>query len=113
MHFRVPALPMGPDELALAVAQAVLDFIANNPPLWESWKKKREGVAVEAAARMNPSATAAAGVGFGADKDKGSIQYVSLQDIQNGKVSLPGGGMKMPKDDAAGAPGADASEPFQ
>lgn len=38
---------------------------------------------------MNPSATAAAGVGFG--EDKGSVQYVALSDIKSGKVKLPPG----------------------
>lgn len=91
VHLRIPAVPMTPDQLADLTAKTMLEFIAANPPLWESWKKQRDETAVEAAARFNPSATAAAGVGFGQEKDQGSIKYISLQDIQNGKAILPSG----------------------
>ena len=45
--------------------------------------------ALEAAGYANPRA-AAESAGFGAE-NKGSIQYVSMQDIKSGKVKLPPG----------------------
>ena len=43
VHFRLTGqIPHTPEELATMCAQSILDFIANNPPLWESWKKKRD-----------------------------------------------------------------------
>ena len=43
VHFRPNGqIPHSPEELASMCAQSILDFIANNPPLWESWKKKRD-----------------------------------------------------------------------
>jgi hypothetical protein len=38
---------------------------------------------------VNPSATAATGLGFGEEKAKGSIKYVSMSDLQSGKVQIP------------------------
>lgn len=90
VHLVVPSIPMSPEDLATFTAQTILDFIAVNPPRWESWKKKRDDIAVEAAARMNPSATASANVGFGDNRGSATIQTVSMQDIQSGKVKLPG-----------------------
>ena len=90
VHLVVPSLPMTPDELAVYTAQTILDFIAINPPRWEGWKKKRDDMAIEAAARLNPSATAKAGVGFGDNRGDATIKTVSLSDIQSGKVKLPG-----------------------
>jgi shikimate kinase len=90
VHLVVPAAQMTPDELAVFTAQTILDFIATNPPRWEGWKKKRDDIAIEAAARMNPSATALAGVGFGDNRGDATIKRVSMQDIQSGKVKLPG-----------------------
>ena len=90
VHLVVPSIPMSPEDLATFTAQTILDFIAVNPPRWESWKKKRDDIAVEAAARMNPSATASANVGFGDNRGAATIQTVSIQDIQSGKVKLPG-----------------------
>lgn len=84
-----------PDEIAVTTAKSILQFIVDNPPLWAKWKAERDGQAVEAAARMNPAATAAADVGFGTGK-KGSIEFVSIQDIQSGKVKLPSG-VALPK----------------
>ena len=46
--------------------------------------------------QINPSATAAADVGFGADRAKGSVQYVALSDIKSGKVKLPAGSGNIP-----------------
>jgi hypothetical protein len=46
---------------------------------------------------MNPSATASAGVGFGEEREKGSIKYVSLQDLQDKKVVLPKSDDEKPK----------------
>lgn len=80
---------MSPDEIADKTVTTILDFIKSNPPMWSTWKKQRDAAAVEAAARANPSATAAAGVGFGEGVPKGTIQHVSIQDIQSGKVQLP------------------------
>lgn len=48
---------------------------------------------------MNPKATAEAGVGFG--ENKGSVQYVSLQDIESGKVKLPNGTGSQPVIDSS------------
>ena len=43
VHFRLNGqIPHTPEVLASMCAQSILDFIANNPPLWESWKKKRD-----------------------------------------------------------------------
>jgi shikimate kinase len=53
VHVVVPKEPRTPEELAETTAQAILDFIADNPPLWESWKKKRDNFAVEAAGRVS------------------------------------------------------------
>ena len=78
------------DDLASTLAKTIVQFILDNPPQWQQWKAARDGAAVEAAARMNPAATAASDVGFGTGK-KGSIQYVSIQDIESGKVQLPNG----------------------
>lgn len=75
VHLKIPPEKMTPDELALYTAQGILDFIAENPPRWQTWKTKRDQMAVEAAARMNPKATAEAGVGFGAER--GSV-FLSL-----------------------------------
>jgi shikimate kinase len=107
VHLVVPSTPMTPDELAVVTAQTILDFIAINPPRWETWKKKRDDIAIEAAARMNPAATASAGVGFGDNRGEASIQYVSMQDIQSGKIKLPGGdGFETQED-------GDMPQPFQ
>jgi shikimate kinase len=76
-----------PQQAARHVAQSMLDFIAQNPPMWEAWKKKRDDFAVQAAGRVNPQATASADVGFG--QKKGSITEVKLSDIKSGKVKLP------------------------
>ena len=88
---------LNPDDLSLGVANAVLRFIKDNPPLWQQWKAARENNAIDAgntqnsdiiymsiilailcnnffdlflylAARMNPAATASADVGFGTGK---------------------------------------------
>jgi shikimate kinase len=40
------------DEVTVQVANAIMKFIADNPPKWESFKKKREDFAVQAAARV-------------------------------------------------------------
>lgn len=106
VHLVVPSVPMTPDELAVYTAQRILDFIAINPPRWEGWKKKRDDIAIEAAARMNPAATASAGVGFGDNRGDATIQRVSLQDIQSGKVRLPGSDTQKSEDD-------DLPMPFQ
>jgi shikimate kinase len=53
IHLKVPSVPTSPEDLATLTAQSILDFIANNPPLWETWKKKREMIAVEAAGRVS------------------------------------------------------------
>jgi len=76
-------------EVAEITAKEILRFIKNNPPMWETWKKKRDMEALEAAGYANPRA-AAESAGFGAET-KGSIQYVSMQDIKSGKVKLPPG----------------------
>jgi len=90
VHLKIPTLPMTPDELAVHTAQTILDFIAINPPRWEGWKKKRDLNAVDAAARMNPKATYEANVGFGDNRGNAKIERVSMQDIESGKVKLPG-----------------------
>jgi hypothetical protein len=46
-----PAL--SPIEMADKVIQEILEVIEKNPPLWQSWKSKRDQLAVEAAARVN------------------------------------------------------------
>ena len=88
VHLVVPTMPLTPDELAVYTAQTILDFIAINPPRWEGWKKKRDDMAIEAAARMNPAATASAGVGFGDNRGDATIKRISL-----------GGETKSPDDD--------------
>ena len=42
-----------PEQVADRVVRDTLEFIAANPPLWQSWKAKRDQVAVEAAARVS------------------------------------------------------------
>jgi len=78
-----------PHEVAELTAKEILRFIKENPPLWETWKKKRDMEALQAAGYANPKA-AAENAGFGAGQ-KGSIQYVSMSDIKSGKVKLPPG----------------------
>jgi shikimate kinase len=53
VHLKLSGESRTPDQLAEMTAQAILDFIANNPPLWEGWKKKRDSFAVEAAGRVS------------------------------------------------------------
>lgn len=93
-------LQNSPDEVAAMTAKEILRFIKNNPPLWETWRKKRDMEALEAAGYANPKA-AAESAGFGAEK-KGSIQYVSMQDIKSGKVKLPPGTVIPNLDDQKG-----------
>jgi shikimate kinase len=78
-----------PEQLAELVAVKILTFIKANPPLWKTWSQKRSENALEAAGLMNPAA--ASTKGFGNQEKKGSIKYVSMQDIQSGKVKLPDG----------------------
>ncbi len=78
-----------PEQLAESVAIQILSFIKSNPPLWKTWSQKRNDNALEAAGLMNPAA--ASTKGFGNQEKKGSIKYVSMQDIQSGKVKLPDG----------------------
>jgi len=105
---RIPVDPaMSPDALADMVIEKMLEFIENNPPLWQSWKRNREKIAVDAAARLNPAATAAADVGFGANK--GTIKHVALSDIQSGAFKLPKSSAKNAKNEGKG----DDSPPAQ
>ena len=46
---------------------------------------------------MNPSGTASAGVGFGETKGP-PVQYISMADIESGKVQIPGGKLIPPPD---------------
>ena len=78
-----------PEQLAESVAVQILSFIKANPPLWKTWSQKRSDNALEAAGLMNPAA--ASTKGFGDQEKKGSVKYVSIQDIQSGKVKLPDG----------------------
>jgi hypothetical protein len=57
--------------------------------------------------QFNPSATASADVGFGAEK-KGSIKYVSMSDLQSGKVQIPKN-----SDDLEAISGSEIPPPFQ
>lgn len=41
-----------PQDVALNTVYGILDFIETNPPLWQTWKKKREAVAIETAAMV-------------------------------------------------------------
>jgi len=43
---------LSPTQVAQCAAEAILQFIASNPPKWEEWKRKREATAVEAAGRV-------------------------------------------------------------
>ena len=43
---------MSPSDVCREVARGILSFIAENPPKWQEWKKKRDSIAVEAAARV-------------------------------------------------------------
>lgn len=52
VHIKVSS-ESSPDNVANDVIEGILHFIEKNPPLWESWKKKRENFAVEAAARVS------------------------------------------------------------
>eukprot|EP01035_Chromulina_nebulosa_P017110 gene17110-22624_t len=62
---RIEVLPhLTPDEVATNIITEIIDFIEKNPPLWQTWKNSRDAKAIEASARINPSATASANVGF-------------------------------------------------
>jgi len=98
VKFEVP-LEKDPAEAADVLITTILQFITDNPPLWKSWKKERDKKAVDMAAAANPAAvnsddairSAGAAAMEGSEEiPKGSIQYVSLSDIQSGKVKLPG-----------------------
>jgi shikimate kinase len=39
---------LDPNALAADVVKRILDFIRENPPMWQQWKQKRESVAVDA-----------------------------------------------------------------
>ena len=39
-------------DVSIAVVKAILLFISQNPPKWVEWKRKRDSIAVEAAARV-------------------------------------------------------------
>lgn len=81
---------MNADQVAEKVVNDVLQFIKQNPPLWETWKKQRENVAVEAAGRYNPQAVAKAGVGFGVESDRqGDVTFADVADLENGKTKIP------------------------
>jgi shikimate kinase len=80
---------LNPDELALYAGKSILNLIKNNPPLWVTWKKNKDSVAIEAAGRMNAKATANAGVGFGNTDKLGSITYISTDDLASGKAVIP------------------------
>lgn len=41
------------EQVALSVAQGIISFIDANPPMWQEWKRKRDSVAVETAARVS------------------------------------------------------------
>jgi shikimate kinase len=41
-----------PSEIAYNVAEAILNFIKSNPPMWQEWERKRDAMAIEAAARV-------------------------------------------------------------
>mmetsp|Transcript_2361 Transcript_2361/g.3716 ORF Transcript_2361/g.3716 Transcript_2361/m.3716 type:complete len:336 (-) Transcript_2361:203-1210(-) len=100
LSFEVPA-DKTPEETADLLIESMLKFIDDNPPMWQEWKKKRDQKAVDMAAMANPSAVmnddairsagnaAMDGTVDGEPQKKGSIQYVSLSDIQSGKVQLP------------------------
>ena len=47
----IPIIPGVPaDEVADDVVARVLQFIRDNPPMWQQWKQKRESLAVDAGA---------------------------------------------------------------
>eukprot|EP01038_Epipyxis_sp_PR26KG_P010349 gene10349-13905_t len=68
------------------VIKSTLDFIAANPPRWQTWKEEKEKKALEMAAMTNPTAISNAKK---VAENGGSIQYVKLSDIKSGKVKLP------------------------
>ena len=40
-------------QVAVDVAEGIVHFINENPPMWQEWKRKRDSTAVEAAARVS------------------------------------------------------------
>lgn len=91
-------------QVAVDVAGTVLEFMAANPPMWVEWKRKRDAVAIETAARMNPAATIKADVGFAPAAVKGTITTVNLSDIKSGKVKLPNSGASEAAEDSDRSP---------
>lgn len=71
---------------SILLSYILLLYISSQIALHGSLGTKMSHVACRMS-QMNPSATASLGLGFG--EQKGTIQYVSLSDIQSGKVQLP------------------------
>ena len=76
-----------PSDITEQTAKEILQFIKNNPPLWRTWSKKRNNIALEAAAMQNPAA--ASTMGFAEGVPRGKVEYVSLQDIEVKQTNRP------------------------
>ena len=82
VHLQVSG-SLKPEELAVYAGKSILNLIKANPPLWVTWKKNKDNVAIEVAARTNARATATI---EGQPEKLGSITYVSTDDLNNGVI---------------------------
>lgn len=81
-----------PNDISKQVAKEILQFMKLNPPLWQKWTNRRKTSVEELAAQASDREPTH---GFGTkEKKKGSIKYVSMDDIRSGKVKLPNANMK-------------------
>ena len=90
VHLQVPG-SMQSDELAVYTGKSILNLIKANPPLWVTWKKNKDGVAIDVAARTNAKATATI---EGKADQLGSITYISTDDLNNGVIPTINNGKK-------------------
>mmetsp|Transcript_21577 Transcript_21577/g.29834 ORF Transcript_21577/g.29834 Transcript_21577/m.29834 type:complete len:334 (-) Transcript_21577:33-1034(-) len=95
VHVTVTA-DLSPQQVADKVVQSVNLFIANNPPMWQTWKKKQDQQALDFAAMSNPKAAMSMSKEVDPTRQVGSVQYVALSDIKSGKVKLPEGPSSKP-----------------
>ena len=90
VHLQVSG-SMQSDELAVYAGKSILNLIKANPPLWVTWKKNKDGVAIDVAARTNAKATATI---EGKTDKLGSITYISTEDLNNGVIPTINNGKK-------------------
>lgn len=104
VRLRVPPTASN-EEISTLACETILQFIADNPPLWQEWKKKRDAKSLDAAAMANPKAVFESGLDpTMTEAKKGSVSYVSLQDIQSGKVQLPNSSSSKPGSEGESPP---------